>query len=293
MRSSGDQPSALSRSGNFALGTPGALMGGSASTCETTRELDARILQSAPEPTSGRIARPSHAIAAMRILAIDCSTEALSVAAGDAVDTTHRHGHAGQSHSQLALAWIDEVLAERGWRTGDLEGIAFGAGPGTFTGIRIACGIAQGLALGAGIAVVAVPTLEAIAQQAWRLHGATRVLACLDARMREVYVAAYERSGDSWFPQAVPAVTKPGDVDLPAGEWFGAGGGFAAYPELAALKRLSAVDASLEPTASSIVELAARRLRSGEGVGPGEALPLYVRHRVALTSAERAAGERL
>src|SRR5688572_5779928 len=226
----------------------------------------------------------------MRILAIDCSTEALSVAAGDAVDTTRRHGHAGQSHSRLALAWIDEVLAARSWRLDDLDGIAFGAGPGTFTGIRIACGIAQGLALGA---VVAIPTLEAMAQQAWRVHAATRVLACLDARMREVYVAAYERAGDRWLARMAPTVIKPGEIELPGGEWFGAGGGFDAYPELAGSSGRSGVDASIQPTASAIVELAVIRLRAGEGVAPDEALPLYVRHRVALTSAERAAGKRL
>jgi tRNA threonylcarbamoyladenosine biosynthesis protein TsaB len=229
----------------------------------------------------------------MRILAIDCSTEALSVAVGDGVDTTQRHGHAGQSHSQLALAWVDEVLAERGLRVGDLDGIAFGAGPGTFTGIRIACGIVQGLALGAGVPVIAVPTLEAVAQQAWRVHATRRVLACLDARMREVYVAAYERAGEGWIARMAPAVCTPDEIDWPEGEWFGAGAGFAAYPGLAVSDRLSGVDVSLAPAASSIVALAERRLRSGEGATTGDALPLYVRHRVALTTAERAAGERL
>ena len=229
----------------------------------------------------------------MRLLAIDCSTEALSVAAGDAFNVTQRHGHAGQSHSELALAWIDEVLATRGWRPRDLDAIAFGAGPGTFTGIRIACGIAQGLALGAGIAVVAVPTLEAIAQRANRMNGATRVLACLDARMQEVYVAAYELEAGRWQASMAPAVVAPGQIQVTPGEWFGAGGGFAAYPDLASSIALREVDASVEPTAQSIIELAVVRLRAGEGVAPDDALPLYVRHRVALTSAQRAAGERL
>ena len=229
----------------------------------------------------------------MRLLAIDCSTEALSVAAGDASNVTQRHGHAGQSHSELALAWIDEVLAARGWRPHDLDAIAFGAGPGTFTGIRIACGIAQGLALGAGIAVVAVPTLEAIAQRANSMNGATRVLACLDARMQEVYVAAYALAAGRWQAAMAAAVVAPGQVQAPPGKWFGAGGGFAAYPDLASSIALRGVDASVEPTATSIIELAAVRLRAGEGVAPDDALPLYVRHRVALTSAQRAAGERL
>ena len=229
----------------------------------------------------------------MRILAIDCSTEALSVAAGDDRESTHRRGHAGQAHSQLALAWIDEVLAVRGWRVRDLDGIAFGAGPGAFTGVRIACGIAQGLALGAGVAVVPVATLEAIAQQAFSAHGATRVYAGLDARMHEVYIAAYERDRDAWRAIAEPAVLRPSSVVLPAGEWFGAGGGFSAYPELRDLARLRAIDAAIEPTATAIVTLAAQRLRAGEAVDAAHALPLYVRHRVALTSAERAAGARL
>jgi tRNA threonylcarbamoyladenosine biosynthesis protein TsaB len=229
----------------------------------------------------------------MRVLAIDCSTEALSVAVGDERETTQRRGHAGQAHSQLALDWIDDVLAQRGWQLGDLDGIAFGAGPGAFTGVRIACGIAQGLALGAGVDVVAVPTLEAIAQQAFTTNGSTRVFACLDARMREVYVAGYAREGDAWRTIVAPAVLKPGDVALPPGEWSGAGGGFLAYPELGDLPRLGGFDAALEPTASAIIELALPRLRAGEGVDAAHALPLYVRHRVALTSAERAAGARL
>ncbi len=229
----------------------------------------------------------------MRVLAIDCSTEWLLVAAGDATGCVERREHAGQSHSQLALPRIAAVLGERGWRVRDLDGIAFGAGPGSFTGVRIACGVAQGLALGASRPVVPVPTLEALAQQAFRVHAATRVCACLDARMREVYVAAYERQGDSWREANAPAVMRPDDVVMPEGEWFGAGGGFIAYPDLAQRLSLRAVDAALQPSALAIIELAVPRLAAGQGVEAAQALPLYVRHRVALTSAERAAGARL
>jgi tRNA threonylcarbamoyladenosine biosynthesis protein TsaB len=232
-------------------------------------------------------------IASMRILAIDCSTEWLTVAAGDATGCVERREHAGQSHSQLALPRIDAVLAERGWRVGDLDGIAFGAGPGSFTGVRIACGIAQGLALGVSRPVVPVATLEVLAQQAFITHAVTRVLACLDARMHEVYVAAYERHDDRWRETLPPAVLKPADVSVPDGEWFGAGEGFSAYPELAQRLALHAVDATLRPSACAIIELAASRLAAGQGVDAAHALPLYVRHRVALTSAERAAGARL
>ena len=229
----------------------------------------------------------------MRVLAIDCSTEWLAVAAGDATGCVERREHAGQSHSRLALPRIAAVLAECGWRVGDLDGIAFGAGPGSFTGVRIACGIAQGLALGASRPVVPVATLEALAQQAFRAHAATRVVACLDARMNEVYVAAYERHDGAWREAQAPAVVKPDDVVVPPGQWFGAGEGFAAYPALAQRLALRAIDATLAPTAGAIIALAVPRLTAGQGVDAAHALPLYVRHRVALTSAERAAGVRL
>src|SRR5512134_1681456 len=104
----------------------------------------------------------------------------LSVAACDASGVAERCEPAGQSHSAHVLPLVDAVLAERGWALAHVDGIAFGAGPGSFTGVRIACGIAQGLALGAGKPVVAVGTLEALAEAAWSRHGVTRVFACLD-----------------------------------------------------------------------------------------------------------------
>jgi len=231
----------------------------------------------------------------MRVLAIDCSTEWLSVAAGDASETIERREHAGQSHSQRVLPLVDELLAGRGWRLHELDGIAFGAGPGSFTGVRIACGVAQGLALGASLRVVPVATLEALAHSARRLHGvaASRVLACLDARMREIYVAAYEHDGDRWRVAKAPDVLEPDELMPLAGTWFGAGEGYAAYPELAARLRLAAIDATLAPSARAMVELAMPRLQAGESVDAAHALPLYVRHRVALTAAERAAGAKL
>lgn len=229
----------------------------------------------------------------MRLLAIDCSTEWLSVAAGDASSCTEHSEQAGQAHSQLALPRINAALADRGWRVHDLDGIAFGAGPGAFTGVRIACGIAQGLALGIAKPVVAVTTLEALAQEAFRGHRASRVLACLDARMREVYVAAYERDGKQWREALSPAVMRAEDLVLPSGAWFGAGAGFDVYPGLARRPEVHGVDATLRPSARAMLELARPRFAEGAGVTAADALPLYVRHRVALTSAERSAGQRL
>jgi tRNA threonylcarbamoyladenosine biosynthesis protein TsaB len=229
----------------------------------------------------------------MRLLAIECSTEWLSVATAEGEAVRERREHALQSHSQRVLPLVAELLAEAGWTLGSLEGIAFGAGPGSFTGVRIACGVAQGLALGASLPVVPVTTLLALADDAARAHGATRVATCIDARMREIYVAAYERRDDRWHEALAPAVVKPGAVEFPPGRWFGAGNGFDAYPSLAQRQDVHAQDASLVPSAAAVARLALPRLASGEGVAPEHALPLYVRHRVALTSAERAAGATL
>jgi tRNA threonylcarbamoyladenosine biosynthesis protein TsaB len=231
----------------------------------------------------------------MRVIAIDASTDWCSVAASDGHACAVRELLAGQAHSERVLPMVREAVDELGWELGALDAIAFGAGPGSFTGVRIACGVAQGLAFGLARPVMPVGTLEALAEESWRRRGASNVLACLDARMREVYVAAYRRDGDAWREVAAPAVLAPADVRLPdANEaWTGAGGGFAAYPELASRLRLTAVHADVRPSARSIAALALPRLVAGRGVRAADALPLYVRHRVALTTAERAAGARL
>lgn len=230
----------------------------------------------------------------MRILAFDTSTHWLSVAVGDGVVWWTRSEHAGEGSSKRLLPLIDAALHEADVALRDLDGIAFGAGPGSFTGVRIACGVAQGLALGAARVLIPVSTLEAMAEGAWRAHGATRVVACLDARMREVYLAAYERTGDQWRERHAPAVLHPASANLPDVEgWSGTGDGFSAYPALAATLRLSSADALAKPDARAIGALALPRLAAGDGVPASAARPLYVRHRIALTTAERAAGLRM
>ena len=185
------------------------------------------------------------------------------------------------------------MLADAGWQLADLDGIAFGAGPGAFTGVRIACSVAQGLALGAQLPVVPIPTLLALAQEAWRDHGAARVFACLDARMREVYLAFYARHDGGWRVEREPAVIKPADVEVPVGVWDGEGDGFAVYAELASLSGVAGVHANTLPTARAIGELACPLFESGQGVPASQARPLYIRQRVALTTSERNAGVRL
>jgi tRNA threonylcarbamoyladenosine biosynthesis protein TsaB len=243
---------------------------------------------------SGRPARVRGKIQSMKILAFDTSTHWLSVACGDGLAWVARAEHAGEGSSERVLPLVDAVLREAGIALRDLDGIAFGAGPGSFTGVRIACGVAQGLALGAGLSLVPVSTLEALAQGAWRDHGAARVVACLDARMREVYAAAYERGADGWQERHAPSVVLPQDATLAGvAGWVGVGDGFAAYPALGTALALSRVEADARPDARAIGALALPRLAAGEGVAASAARPLYVRHRVALTIAERAAGLRM
>lgn len=233
----------------------------------------------------------------MRILALETSTEWCSVAVGDGAHWHVRSELAGHAHSERLLPMVDTALSEAGWALSSLDGIAFGAGPGSFTGIRIGCGVAQGLALGADLPVAPVPTLMALAQGAFRDHGWGRVIACLDARMREVYAAAYARDPDRWREVAAPVVATPSEIfgaGLSGDEgWAGAGNGFAAYPMLARRLLISRIDADAHPDARAIAELALPVLAAGDGVAAADAMPLYVRHRVALTAAEREAGVKL
>ena len=230
----------------------------------------------------------------MQILALDTSTEWLSVAVYNGRDALVIRERAGNAASERILPLTARVLADAGVSLRALGGIGYGAGPGSFTGVRIACGVVQGMALGADLPVFGVPTLGAIAHTAWRMHGGSRVLACLDARMREVYVASYVRSGERWTRVGDPAVCKPDDVrTADADTWHGAGDGFAAYPELAQRLRLAQTDATIVPDAQSVAEWAWPHLVAGEGTDAAGAQPLYVRHRVALTTVERASGLRL
>ena len=131
----------------------------------------------------------------MRILAFDTSTGACAVALGDGTRWSERSEHTGSRHSELLLPMIRALLSEGGITLSQLDGIAFGSGPGSFTGLRIACGVAQGLALAADLPVVGVTSLEAIAEAVHATHRSTRVVTALDARMQEVYFAAFEREG--------------------------------------------------------------------------------------------------
>lgn len=220
------------------------------------------------------------------IIALDSTSDLCSVVWTDGHTWVERCESAGQRHSALMLAMVDSALAEAGASLADASEIAFGAGPGSFTGLRIACGVAQGLALGARLPVRAVSSLLALAQAC----GERAVVAALDARMNEVYWAAYRRSEDArrWDTVCEPAVAPPAMVLPPSGmRWVGAGNGFAAYPALGAgMPGLAGFDPSLRVTARAIAELAL----ADHGVlgDADQAFPHYVRDKVAMTAAERA-----
>jgi tRNA threonylcarbamoyladenosine biosynthesis protein TsaB len=227
----------------------------------------------------------------MRVLALDAATEACSVALllGDRL--VGRRAEHGRPHAQQILGMVESVLAEAQLSLAALDGIAASVGPGAFTGVRISVAVAQGLAFGAGLRVVPVTTLEALALAAMR--GADdRAVACLDARMGEVYwgcFAAEPRRGVAATQQ--PRVGPPDSVELlPVGVHRGIGRGFAAYPQLASLAglELDPKDATALPDAGEFARLGALRLGLGEGLDPADLSPIYLRDKVALTEAERA-----
>ncbi len=264
----------------------------------------------------------------MRLLALDAATEACSVALlcaptpgaptpgappSAAQQIIGRFEEPGRGHADRILALVEEVLQEAGIGLADLDAIACGIGPGGFTGVRIAVATAQGLAFGASLPVVPVTTLEALALPALAppddappapavAGGAAWVLACLDARMNEVYWGCYVADG----PRGVRALRPPAVSSAaallealrvnpmpraPAFPCRGVGRGFAAHPllrTLAGLELPPGADTAL-PDARDVARLGALRFAAGEGIDPAQLTPLYIRDKVAWTEAERGA----
>jgi tRNA threonylcarbamoyladenosine biosynthesis protein TsaB len=224
----------------------------------------------------------------LNLLAFDTSTEHLSVAlswsdgAGPRL-LAHR-GEGGRESSSKLIPAAMALVREAGLTLASLDAIVFGCGPGSFTGLRTACAVAQGLAFGADRPVLAVETLLAVAEEARHARGATRVLALLDARMDEVYGAAYLHDGQAWQRQGPITLGRPQAVVLPPG-YVMAGNAFAAHgaclPVGVCLEAL--------PTATALLRIAPGLIVSGATVPAHEALPLYVRDKVAQTTEERLA----
>ncbi len=223
----------------------------------------------------------------MKILALDTSTEYCSLALWLDGEILGRQVLAGQRHSELILPLLQEMLAEAGLTLTQLDGIAFGAGPGSFTGLRIACGVAQGLAFSANLPVVGICTLEALAQQT----GDGSVIAALDARIGEIYHAAYTKTVNGWRTVSEPALCLPQQAPLlPGDDWTGCGSGFAIYDEALRSRYhgcVSHIAGNLSPHAREVAQLAAPRFAMGLGIDPADAAPLYIRNKVALKESER------
>jgi tRNA threonylcarbamoyladenosine biosynthesis protein TsaB len=223
---------------------------------------------------------------AMKLLAIDTTEAACSAALFNDGNVSSRYQLAPRQHSALILPMLQALLDESGLTLSELDGLAFARGPGSFTGVRIAAGVIQGVAMGAELPVVPVSSLLALAQRALREHDARHVLAAFDARMNEVYwLPAVTDAQGLMQPQAEERVIAPDAVTVPAGDnWLGVGSGWASYHDALA----SAAGAGLAGTlpeltvhAHDVAMLGAAGLAAGQGVAAEQALPVYLRDQVA------------
>lgn len=217
----------------------------------------------------------------MKLLALDTATEACSAAVWVDGNVLERYELAPRRHAALILPMIESVLAEAGLSAGQLDAIAVGRGPGAFTGVRIAMGIAQGIAFAADRPVAPVSTLAALALGAARATGEARIAAALDARMSEVYWGLYAVNGYETELLGEERVCVPEAVTAPPGAWFGAGSGWAVYAEaLAQRLTVSGWRSDCYPRAGDIARLAATPSQRGAWVVAEQALPVYLRDRV-------------
>ena len=225
----------------------------------------------------------------MKLLAFDTSTESLSIAAQHGERVINHSGAGGAQASAGLIPALRQVLAEAALPLDALDALVFGRGPGSFTGVRTACSVAQGLAFGArggaGLPVLPVDSLLAVAEDARHRHGCTQVVAVLDARMNEVYVARYAYDAGQWSASGDCSVCAPEAVAVPNG-WTVAGNAQAVY---GARLAPHAPHVQARPEAAALLRLAPALLAQGLALSADAALPLYVRNKVAQTTAERAA----
>ena len=231
----------------------------------------------------------------MNLLAFETSTEQLSIAILRDGESFARDVDAGQRHYELVMPLLQQLLVEARLTLREFDAIAFGQGPGSFTGVRIACGLAQGLALGIGKATVPVPTQMVLAEQA----AAADVVVAIDARMGEIYFAAYRRDAtlaNGWQAVIAPMLVKPDALPALDGEqWCGVGSAF----DVAALAKqlharygsqLANVIHGILPRAEAVARIAWRQLETAgiaSAIEPEHAAPLYLRNKVAMTITER------
>ena len=226
----------------------------------------------------------------MKLLAFETATEACSVALYLDGEVIERFEVAPRRHAELSLPWAEQLLAEAGVKKSQLDAIAVGRGPGAFTGVRLAIALAQGIALALDRPVVPVSTLRVLAAQAQ----GDNILAAIDARMGEIYAAAFRREGDDVAATSEEVVIAPANYVLSGqgSDWIGTGTGFAA--ESATLQsrlgdRFARIDATALPHAADVARLAAQAFARGEAVAAELVEPAYLRNNVALTLEEQRA----
>ena len=227
----------------------------------------------------------------MKILAIDTSTEACSAALLNNDEISQRHQIAPRQHAELILGMCDELLTEMNVKLADLDAIAFGRGPGAFTGVRIATGVVQGIAFAYDLPVVPVSSLAAMAFGAWLEQSESHVMTAIDARMGEVYWACYECSEEGIKEVIKEQVCAPEHVTIPdAGSWMGLGSGWDTYQqELSTVveQGITMIDGECFPQARYVAMLAEISIAKGEARPAAQAMPVYLRDNVAKKKAEQ------
>ncbi len=223
----------------------------------------------------------------MKLLAIETASEACSAALYLDGALSERYALAPREHARLILPMVDELLREADLSPGALDAVAFGRGPGAFTGLRIAAGVAQGIAFGAELPVVAVSSLAALAQGLYRERGAARVLAAIDARIGEIYWGSYEADAAGLMVlRGKELLISPGEIALPdGGDWYGAGSAWKIHDDILRTSlsgQLLEIDAERNPRAYDVAALGVAAYRRGETMRAELAAPVYLRDEVAV-----------
>lgn len=227
----------------------------------------------------------------MKLLAVETATEACSAALWIDGAVIERYQRTQRDHTRLVLPMIDGLMAEAGLRPRDLDGLAFGRGPGSFTGVRIATGIIQGIAFGADLPIVPVSTLAALAQEFFDRNSAEVAFTAMDARMGEIYWGVYRRGEKGYAELIGPERVIPADkIEFPDLRGVGIGTGWGVYREELAKRlagRLSGIEADNLPRAGAVARLGAHGFERGLAVPVEEAMPVYLRDQVAKKESER------
>lgn len=233
----------------------------------------------------------------MKLLALDTSSEACSAALMIGDEVKEKFELTPKAHTRLILPMIDELMQEAGLRPQQLDAIAFGRGPGSFTGVRIATGVMQGIAFGADLPVLPISTLAALAQGYFLHYSHEYAWVAMDARIQEVFCGAYQRDAEG-YAQLIGAeqVLPPALVKFPDKAAAGVGSGWAVYAqalEAGLTHTLLDRDSNLLPRAAAILKLAQRDFIEGKAVPVEQAMPVYLRDKVAQTEQERNSARKL